>query len=195
MMVQLIYKVSNQGLIWQYFLNMVIVIFSRSLDILSTRYVTKELKLETNKLARKIGWKGMILMQVPTVILGSLDFYLALFIFVWSLLLFANNIEGSWYVKEIGEESYQKELKTQLLKTKKSHIIFGEISYILTFTVSGILILVFLFIFNDVYAVFFIALALICEGIIATFRGLSYLLDLRKTVPTNKDMELTERST
>ena len=79
MLFQLLYSVSDEGLIWQYFLNAIIVIFARSLDIVSTRYVTKELKLETNKLARKIGWKGMILMQIPTVILGALDFYLALF--------------------------------------------------------------------------------------------------------------------
>ena len=178
---------------YQYIINAVIVIFSRSLDILSTRYVTKELKLETNKLARKIGWKGMILMQIPTVVLGSLDFYIALFIFIWSLLLFANNIEGSWYVKETGEDRYQKELKTKLVKSKKWQIYFGEISYILTFTVSGILILVFLFLYNDMIAVFFIALALIMEGIIATFRSLSYLLQLRKE-PKKKKTEVVKQS-
>jgi hypothetical protein len=194
MIFQLIFDVSDEDIIWQYFLNMLIVIFARSLDILSTRYVTKELKLETNKLARKVGWKGMILMQIPTIILGSLDFYLALFIFVWSLLLFANNIEGSWYVKEIGEDRYQKELKTHLVKAKKWQVLFGEISYILTFTVSGILIIVFLFVYNDVIAVFFIALALICEGVIATVRSLSYLLELRQEEPKKKKKEIKKNS-
>jgi Zn-dependent protease len=142
--------------------------------------VTKELKLETNKLARKLGWKGMIIMQIPTIVLGSLDYYLALFIFVWSLLLFANNIEGSWYVKEIGEVRYQQELQTRLKKSKKSKILFGEISYILTFSLAGIFIIVFLFVYNDYIAVFFIALALICEGILATIRSISYLFELKK---------------
>ena len=165
---------------YQYIINAIIVIIARSLDILSTRYVTKELKLETNKLARKVGWKGMILLQIPTIILGSLDFYLALFIFVWSLLLFANNIEGSWYVKEMGEESYQKELQTHLKNSSKKKVLFGEISNILSFSLAGVFILVFLFVFNDFIGVFFIALALICEGILATIRSLSYLFDLRK---------------
>jgi hypothetical protein len=179
---------------YQYLINAIICIIARSLDILSTRYVTKELKLETNKLARRVGWKGMLLMQIPTIILGSLDFYLALFIFVWSLLLFSNNIEGSWYVREIGEKGYQKELKTRLKKSKKWQIYFGEVSYILTFTLSGIFILVFLFIFNDVIAVFFIALALICEGIMATVRSLSYLLELRKEESKKKNGEPEAKS-
>ncbi|MCK4238228.1 MAG: hypothetical protein KAX33_03840, partial [Candidatus Lokiarchaeota archaeon] len=84
-------------------INLLIVCVGRALDILSTYYVTAKLKLETNKLARKIGWKGMILVQIPILILGSLDFYLALFIFLWSLYLFANNLESSWYIRDKGE--------------------------------------------------------------------------------------------
>ena len=115
MLLQLI----NRNVEWfQYLINLFIVIIGRALDILSTRYVTKELKLETNKLARKLGWKGMILIQIPLIIIGSLDFYFAFFIFVWSLFLFANNIQGSWYVREIGEDKYQEELKNHVKNYK-----------------------------------------------------------------------------
>jgi len=150
------------------------------LDIVSTRYVTKELKLETNKLAQKLGWKGMILMQIPIIILGSFDFYFAFFILIWSILLFANNMEGSWYVREVGEGEYQEEIKVHVKKSKPWKIVIGEVSYILTFTLSGILILLFLFVYNDIIAVFFIALALICQGTLATLRSISYLFGLRK---------------
>jgi hypothetical protein len=153
MLLQLI----NRNVEWfQYLINLFIVIIGRALDILSTRYVTKELKLETNKLARKLGWKGMILIQIPLIIIGSLDFYFAFFIFVWSLFLFANNIQGSWYVREIGEDKYQEELKNRVKNSKAWKIIFGELSNLLTFTLAGIFILVFIFIINDLMAVFFI---------------------------------------
>ena len=143
MLLQLI----NRNVEWfQYLINLFIVIIGRALDILSTRYVTKELKLETNKLARKLGWKGMILIQIPLIIIGSLDFYFAFFIFVWSLFLFANNIQGSWYVREIGEDKYQEELKNHVKNSKAWKIIFGELSNLLTFTLAGIFILVFIFI-------------------------------------------------
>ena len=76
---------------YQFLVNGIITTIGRTLDILSTRYVTKELKLETNRLARKIGWKGMLLIQIPIILLGSLDFYFSFFIFCWSFFLFANN--------------------------------------------------------------------------------------------------------
>ena len=177
MLLQLI----NRNVEWfQYLINLFIVIIGRALDILSTRYVTKELKLETNKLARKLGWKGMILIQIPLIIIGSLDFYFAFFIFVWSLFLFANNIQGSWYVREIGEDKYQEELKKRVKNSKAWKIIFGELSNLLTFTLAGIFILVFIFIINDLMAVFFICLALIFQGLLGTFRSIRYLFDLKK---------------
>ena len=148
--------------------------------MLSTRYVTRELKLETNRIARRIGWKGMILMQIPIILLGSLDFYLSFFIFWWSLLLFANNIEGSWYIKQVGEEEYQKEIKGRLEKSKKWKIVFSELSSFLKFTLAGAFILIFLFVFNDIIAVFLIALALIIQGVFGTISSISYLLNLRK---------------
>ena len=165
---------------YQYLINTFIVIIGRSLDILSTRYVTKELKLETNKLAQKIGWKGMILIQIPLIVIGALDFYFAFFIFIWSLFLFANNIEGSWYVKEIGEDSYLKELKNRVNKSETWKIVFGELSHVLTFTVAGILILIFLFIIKDIIIVILIAIILISHGLIGTIRSILYLIRLKK---------------
>ncbi len=166
---------------WYYFvINALITVIGRLLDILSTRYVTKELKLETNKIARRIGWKGMILLQIPIIILGSLDFYFSFFIFWWSIFLFANNIEGSWYIKEVGEDEYQKEVKHRLEKSKIWKIIFGELSSVIKFTLAGIFILLFLFIIKDLLAVFLIALALIIQGIFGTISSITYLLELRR---------------
>ncbi len=170
-----------------YLINAFIVIIGRLLDILSTRYVSKELKLETNKLARRIGWRGMILMQIPIIVLGSLDIYLAFFIFIWSLFLFANNIMGSWNTKQIGEEQYYKDLKSRLKQTKRWQIILSETSYIFTFTITGIFIIVFLFVFNDFIAIIFISLALICQGLLTTIRSMKYLFDLRKETQKNNN--------
>ncbi len=165
---------------YQFLLNATITTIGRALDILSTRYITKELKLETNRLARKIGWKGMLLMQIPIIILGLLDFYLSLFIFWWSIFLFANNIEGSWYIKQAGEEAYQRELKDRLSKSKTWKIVFSELTSLLKFSLAGVLILVFLFVFNDLIAVLLISLVLIIQGIFGAISSIIYLLDLKK---------------
>ena len=177
MMVQILFE----NVEWyHYFVNAMIVIIGRSLDILSTRYVTKELKLETNKLAQKMGWKGMVLIQIPLIIIGSLHFYFAFFIFIWSLFLFANNIEGSWYVREVGEDAYQDELRNHAKKAKTWKIVFSEFSSLLTFTLSGIFIIVFLLIIKDLVIVILIALALICQGLLGTIRSTLYIIRLKK---------------
>ena len=178
----MIFQLITQELQWyQFLINTLITIIGRSLDLISTRYVSKELKLETNKLARRIGWKGMILMQIPLIVLGALDFYFSFFIFWWSLLLFANNIEGSWYIREAGEEKYHKELTNRVKNSVVWRIFFSEISYIIKFTLAGVFIIIFLFIYKDLLAVFLICIALIIQGIFGTISSISYLLHLRKS--------------
>ncbi len=110
----------NQPLI-----NVSIIILGRLLDLVSTRYISKGIKLETNLLAKSIGQRGMILMQIPIIILGALDFYFSLFIFQWRIFLFANNIEGSWNIKGAGEDTYHKELESMVknLQVKKLYLI------------------------------------------------------------------------
>ena len=165
---------------YQYLINFLIVLLGRLLDVLSTRYVTKELKLETNKLARRVGWRGMVLLQIPIVILGTIEFYFAFFIFVWSLFLFANNIQGAWYIREVGEDKYQEELQNRVKNSKTWKIILGELSNLITFTLAGIFIIIFVFILHDLLAVLFICLAVIFQGLLGTFRSLKYLFELKR---------------
>ncbi|MFX1529618.1 MAG: hypothetical protein ACFFBC_00750 [Promethearchaeota archaeon] len=177
----MIFQLIIQNVEWyQYLINILIAVIGRALDLLSTRYVSKELKLETNRLAKRIGWKGMIMMQIPVVILGALDFYFSFFILWWSIFLFANNIEGSWYIKETGEAEYHNELKSRVKKSTIWKILFSEISYILKFSLAGIFIIIFLFVYYDLLAVFLISLALIIQGIFGAISSISFLINLRK---------------
>ena len=181
MLLIVLFQLINQGVHWyQFLINACITIIGRLLDIMSTRYVTRELRLETNRIARKLGWRWMILLQIPIVILGSLEFYFSFFILWWSIFLFANNIEGSWYIREAGEVEYQKEIKSRLETSKIWKIVFGELSSFLKFTMAGIFIIIFLFIFEDLLAVFLISLALIIQGIFGTVSSILYLLELKR---------------
>lgn len=184
----MIFQLITQDVQWyQFLINATITSIGRLLDLLSTRYVSKELRLETNKLARRVGWKGMVLMQIPLIVLGALDYYFSFFIFWWSVFLFANNIEGSWYIKEVGEEKYQKELTSRVRNSTLWKILFSEFSYILEFTLAGIFIIIFLFVYNDLLAVFLICFALIIQGIFGAISSISYLLHLRKNKNLKED--------
>ena len=178
----MIFQLITQEVQWyQFLINALITVIGRSLDLISTRYVSKELRLETNRLARRIGWKGMVLMQIPLIVFGALDFYFSFFIFWWSVLLFASNIEGSWYIKEAGEEDYYNELQSRVKGSTVGKILFGELSSIIKFTLAGIFIIIFLFVYYDLLAVFLICIALIIQGVFSTISSISYLLRLRKT--------------
>ena len=178
----MIFQLIIQEVQWyQYLINILVTVIGRLLDLLSTRYVSRELKLETNRLAKRIGWKGMVLMQIPLVVLGALDFYFSFFILWWSLFLFANNIEGSWYIKEVGEAKYHNELESRVKKSTIWKILFSEISYVIKFSLAGIFIIIFLFVYYDLLAVFLISLALIIQGIFGAISSIFYLLNLRKS--------------
>ncbi|MFX1280252.1 MAG: hypothetical protein ACFFA3_12615 [Promethearchaeota archaeon] len=184
----MIFQLITQEVQWyQFLINALITVMGRSLDLISTRFVSKQLRLETNRLARRIRWKGMILMQTPLIVLGALDFYFSFFIFWWSILLFANNIEGSWYIKEAGEVQYYNELQSRAKSSTIGKILFSELSYIIKFTLAGVFIIIFLFIYNDLLAVFLICFALIVQGIFSTISSISYLLHLRKPKVSQKE--------
>ncbi|MFW9878259.1 MAG: hypothetical protein ACFFG0_34695 [Candidatus Thorarchaeota archaeon] len=178
----MIFQIIIQEVEWyQYIINASITVIGRLLDLLSTRYVSKELKLETNRFAKRIGWKGMVLIQIPLVVLGALDFYFSFFILWWSIFLFANNIEGSWYLREAGETNYYQELDLRVKKSTIWKILFSEISYVIKFSLAGIFIIIFLFVYYDLVAVFLISLALVIQGIFGTISSIFYLLNLRKS--------------
>ena len=60
-------------------------------------------------------------------------------------------------------------------------ILFSEISYVLKFTLAGTFIIVFLFIYNDLLAVFLISFALIIQGILSTISSILYLHGIKKS--------------
>ncbi|MHA1733940.1 MAG: hypothetical protein ACTSU5_18515 [Promethearchaeota archaeon] len=151
----------------------------RSLDLATTRYVTRGLKLETNPLARRVGFRGMVLLQVPVVLLGGLDTTLAFFILTWSLLTAAANLEGSWFVRDEGEEAYRERLERAAKSASWLRIVLGEMNLIVSLVASGVLVMVFTFLEQPVL-VLFVALAMVCHGAVASFRSLSFVRYLRR---------------
>ena len=175
----------------QYIINCSIIIIGRGLDIWSTYRLTPKLELETNNLIKKLGWKGGIILQIPIVILGALYNTFTLFIFVFSFLITAHNISGSWLVKGMGEEEYTEMLKDGLSKVKKFRNIFlDEISPVLVYCIPNMLIWFFffqivpftveIFIENTITAyIFIITFAIFFFGAINTVRNIFYLIRLK----------------
>ena len=100
------------------------VLISRLADILSTYLITPTLKLESNPIVKKLGWKFLLLSLVLCVV----PYYYtpsAVIIIIPSLLVAASNIGKFWVVKGMGETEY---LKLNLMIASKSRLSYALFS-------------------------------------------------------------------
>ncbi len=159
-------------------LNAALTALGRLADLASTYYVTKQMVLETNRRVQKAGWRGAVLLQIPAIVVGAFNTYIAFFILLWSLFVAASNLEGSYYIRDKGEEAYYKELREMVKRTSWRKLVLGEVNLLGSMVVAGILLFVFLG-FQDGLGIIMVALALIVHGSLKTVRAIQYLKRLR----------------
>jgi hypothetical protein len=84
-----------------------LLLLSRGADILSTRIATPNLVLEGNPIARKLGWRWGLLINLALCF--GLAFWpvSAIVIGTCSVLVAARNFQGAWLMRTMGEENYR----------------------------------------------------------------------------------------
>ncbi len=165
----------------------------RALDLLSTYYITPHLKLETNRLVTKLGWKGSILLQIPLIIFGTFFRPIAVFFLAWSVIIASSNISGAWFVRNMtgGDVTYGELLQESAQKTKLRNLILDEIPPLLLFVVPNSLIWIwvqlevgdiFYLISQETFMSYILIItgALILHGIMSFLRNFFYVNRLRK---------------
>src|SRR5579859_2298073 len=84
-----------------------VLLFSRGMDILSTWIATPHMMLEGNPIAKKLGWRW----GLPLNVLMCFGFALwplpAIVISTTSLLVAARNFQSAWLMRSLGEERYR----------------------------------------------------------------------------------------
>ncbi|MHA1264274.1 MAG: hypothetical protein ACTSRS_03485 [Candidatus Helarchaeota archaeon] len=179
--------------ILDYLLNLGITALGRSLDILSTYYITPNLKLETNRLISRLGWKGAFLLQIPVLILGTIFRPVAIFFFAWSIIIAATNISGAWFIRNFpgGETKYVQYIHEAALKSKLRNIFLDESSPLILFFLPSLLVWIwislevgdiFSLIIQDSFLSYVIIVtgAFILHGILSFIRNFLYVYRLRK---------------
>jgi hypothetical protein len=91
----------------EYFLFLALLAFSRGVDFLSTWIATPNLVLEGNPIAKKLGWKWGVPLNL--VICGVLPLWplSALVIATASVLVAARNFQSAWLMRSLGEETFR----------------------------------------------------------------------------------------
>ncbi|MGD0253895.1 MAG: hypothetical protein ABSC01_14510 [Verrucomicrobiota bacterium] len=92
----------------EYFLMFALLFFSRGMDFLSTWIATPNLVLEGNPLAKKLGWRWGLLLNVVMVVMLALWPLSAIVVATASVLVAARNFQSAWLMHSLGEDAYRE---------------------------------------------------------------------------------------
>jgi len=84
-----------------------LLVFARGMDFLSTWIATPNLVLEGNPIAKKLGWKWGLLLNVVLVFTLSLWPLSAMVVATASVLVAARNFQSAWLMRSLGETAYR----------------------------------------------------------------------------------------
>jgi len=91
-----------------YFAFLALLIFARAMDFLSTWVATPNLVLEGNPLAKRLGWKWGVLLNVVLVVVLAQWPLSAIVLATASVLVAARNFQSAWLMRSLGEEIYRE---------------------------------------------------------------------------------------
>ena len=90
-----------------YWIMLALLVFARGMDFLSTYIATPNLVLEGNPIAKKLGWKWGLLLNVVLVFVLSLWPLSAIVVATASVLVAARNFQSAWLMRSLGETAYR----------------------------------------------------------------------------------------
>lgn len=91
----------------EYFLMLGLLFFGRSMDFFSTWVATPNLALEGNPIAKKLGWRWGVLLNVVLCITFAHWPLTAVIITTTGLLVASRNFHSAWLMRSMGEEAYR----------------------------------------------------------------------------------------
>jgi len=118
----------------------VLILLSRLGDIGSTYLITPKLKLETNPIARKLGWW----FAIATVFVCLVPYYstaLAIVILVPSLMVCAANTGKVWFARAYGEDNYHELILNVARRSRLSHALIPTLVAAIFTALIGLILL------------------------------------------------------
>lgn len=108
-----------------YWVLLAVGLFGRAMDFLSTWVATPHLVLEGNPLAKWMGWRVGMIVNVMLCFVFAFSLFTAVIVATMSLLVAARNFQSAWMMRAMGEHAYQSFMSDLLHQS-------GALSYLLT---------------------------------------------------------------
>src|SRR2546426_11892071 len=90
-----------------YFLMLLMVLVARGMDVLSTWVATPNLLLEGNPIAKKLGWRWVLPINLGVCLVLAFWPLPAIVISTTSVLVAARNFQSAWLMRSLGEHAYR----------------------------------------------------------------------------------------
>jgi hypothetical protein len=100
-----------------YFVLLGFLLISRGADFLSTWVATPNLLLEANPIARRLGWRAGVVVNILACVAFASWPLPAIIVITTSVLVAARNFQSAWLMRSLGEESYRGWVSERLRQT------------------------------------------------------------------------------
>ena len=173
-----------------YGLVFVLLLLARGMDFLSTWVATPNLVLEGNPVAKKLGWKWGIPLNIVLCFLFAFWPLPGIVISTTSVLVAARNFQSAWLMRSVGEQAYREWHVARVQETNVTlylACLFGQTA--LTAAVGGAIIY-----FTRQHAPAALAIGLGVVGYAAAVAFYSLLGMVRLHRATKRELRLKQRS-
>jgi hypothetical protein len=120
-----------------YFLMLALLLVARSLDFLSTWIGTPNLMLEGNPLAKWLGWRRGIVLNIALCFLCALWPLPSIVLITTSVLVAARNFQYAWLMRSLGEHRYRCWVAERLNETSMPLYLFCLLTQTFVFAAVG----------------------------------------------------------
>ena len=127
----------------EYYIFLACVAFARAMDFISTWVATPNLMLEANPIARKMGWKVGIAINIILCFLFALWPLPAIVITTTSLLVAARNFQSAWLMRSMGELNYRLWMTQRLAEAPRLLFFSCTLAQALLYVLLGVALMYF----------------------------------------------------
>jgi len=127
----------------EYLLMLGLLVFGRGMDFLSTWIATPNLTLEGNPIAKKLGWKWGLLLNVALIVILAMWPLSAIVVATASVLVAARNFQSAWLMRSLGEEVYREWHVQRVRETRVTLHLFCLAGHTLLTAVVGAALICF----------------------------------------------------
>ncbi|HMP82503.1 MAG TPA: hypothetical protein PKA41_07320 [Verrucomicrobiota bacterium] len=156
---------------------LLLLVFSRAMDFLSTWIATPNLVLEGNPIAKKLGWTGGLLVNVVAVFLLAMWPLSAIVVSTASVLVAARNFQSAWLMRSLGEHAYRDWHIERVRETRASLFVFCLLGQTVLTGIVGMAIVLFS---GELLVPVGIGMGMVAYAIAVTFYSLLAIWRLRR---------------